>query len=38
MKKMENCGCVPTRCNDLRNTFHLACRQWYSYKNQGILT
>ena len=22
-----------THCNDRRNTFHFACRQWYSYNN-----
>ena len=27
-----------THCNDRRNTFHFACRQWYSYNNPGILT
>ena len=21
-----------TRCNDRRNPFHFACRQWYLYK------
>ena len=27
-----------THCNNRRNTFHFACRQWYSYNNPGILT
>ena len=22
-----------THCNDRRNPFHFACRQWYLYKN-----
>ena len=29
---------IQTHCNDRRNTFHFACRQWYSYNNPGILT
>ena len=29
---------IQTHCNDRRNPFHFACRQWYLYKNQGILT
>ena len=29
---------VQTHCNDRRNTFHFACRQWYSYNNPGLLT
>ena len=29
---------IQTHCNDLRNTFHFACRQWYSYNNPHILT
>ena len=24
---------IQTHCNDHRNTFHIACRQWYSYNN-----
>ena len=27
-----------TLCNDYRKTFHFACRQWFSYNNQGIVT
>ena len=29
---------IQTYCNDRRNPFHFACRQWYSYNNPGILT
>ena len=29
---------IQTHCNDRRNSFHFACRQWYSYNNPGILT
>ena len=29
---------IQTHCNDCRNPFHFACRQWYSYDNPGILT
>ena len=29
---------IQTHCNDRRNTFHFACRQWYSYNNPDILT
>ena len=29
---------IQTHCNDLRNTFHFTCRQWYSYNNPGVLT
>ena len=29
---------IQTYCNDHRNIFHFACRQWYSYNNPGILT
>ena len=35
---LKNHNYIQTHCNDLRNTFHHACRQWYEYKNQGILT
>ena len=34
----QNRDYIQTHCNDRRNTFHFACRQWYLYKNQGILT
>ena len=33
----QNRNYIQTHCNDHRNTFNFACRQWYSYKNQGIL-
>ena len=29
---------IQTHCNDINNSFHVACRLWYSYNNQGILT
>ena len=29
---------IQTYCNDHRNTFHFACRQWFLYNNPGILT
>ena len=29
---------IQTHCNDHRNTFHFACRKWYSYNNPAILT
>ena len=29
---------IQTPCNDRRNPFHFACRQWYSYNNPGKLT
>ena len=29
---------IQTDCNNRRNPFHFACRQWYSYNNPGILT
>ena len=35
---LKNRDYVINYCNNYRNSFHLACRQWYSYKNQGILT
>ena len=35
---LKNRDYIQTHCNDYRNTFHFACRQWYLYKNQGILT
>ena len=35
---LKNRDYIRTHCNDLNNPFHFACRQWYSYKNQGILT
>ena len=35
---LKNCDYVRNYCNDYRNPFQIACRQWYSYKNQGLLT
>ena len=35
---LKNPDYIETHCNDRRNPFHFACRQWYSYHNQGILT
>ena len=35
---LKNRDYIQTFCNDRRNPFHFACRQWYSYNNQGILT
>ena len=29
---------IQTHCNNRRNTFHFASRQWYFYNNPGILT
>ena len=34
---LKNRDYVRNYCNDYRNPFHIACRQWYSYKNQGLL-
>ena len=34
----KNRDYIQTHCNNRRNTFHFACRQWYSYNNPGILT
>ena len=35
---LKNRDYIQTHCNDINNPFHFACRQWYSYKNPGILT
>ena len=29
----QNKEFIQTFCNDRRNPFHYACRQWYSYNN-----
>ena len=29
----QNREYIQTYCNDRRNLFHFACRQWYSYNN-----
>ena len=38
IKLLKNPDYIQTHCNNQRNPFHFACRQWYEYKNQGILT
>ena len=38
MNISQNCDYIQTHCNDRRNSFQFACRQWYSYNNPGILT
>ena len=38
IKISQNRDYIHTFCNDRRNPFHFACRQWYSYNNPGILT
>ena len=38
IKLSKNRDYIQTHCNDRRNPFHFACRQWYSYNNPGILT
>ena len=38
IKISHNRDYFQTHCNDRRNTFHFACRQWFSYNNPGILT
>ena len=35
---LKNPDYIQTHCNDHKNTFHFACRQWFSYHNPGILT
>ena len=37
-KLAQNSEYIQTFSNDRRNTFHFACRQWFSYNNPGILT
>ena len=32
-KVSQNRDYIHTHCNNPRNTFHFACRQWYSYNN-----
>ena len=29
---------IQTHCNDRRNPFHFAYRQWYKYNNPGKIT
>ena len=38
IKISHNRDYIQTHCNDRRNSFHFACRQWYSYNNPRILT
>ena len=38
IKISQNRDYIQTHCNDRRNPFHFACRQWFSYNNPGILT
>ena len=38
IKLLKNRDYIQTHCNDRRNPFHFACRQWYLYNNPGILT
>ena len=38
IKISKNKEYIQTYCNDRRNPFHFALRQWYSYNNPGILT
>ena len=38
IKISHNRDYIQTYCNDRRNPFHFACRQWYSYNNPGKLT
>ena len=33
IKISQNCEYIQTHCNDRRNPFHFACRQWYLYNN-----
>ena len=33
IKISKNKEYIQTFCNDRRNTFHFACRQWFSYNN-----
>ena len=33
IKISQNRDYIQIHCNDRRNTFHFACRQWYSYNN-----
>ena len=38
IKISHNRDYIQTYCNDRRNPFHFACRQWYSYNNPVKLT
>ena len=34
---LHNHDFIQTYCNNRRNTFHFACRQWYSYNNSTMM-
>ena len=38
IKISHNQEYIQTHCKNRRNSFHFACRQWYSYNNPGIIT
>ena len=38
IKVSQNHNYIQTHCNNHRNTFNFACRQWYLYNNPGIIT
>ena len=38
IKNSRNRDYIQTYCNNRRNSFRFACRQWFSYNNPGILT
>ena len=38
IKISHNHDYIQTYCNDRRNSFHFALRQWFSYNNPDILT
>ena len=38
IKISKNRDYIQTHCNNRRNPFHFACRQWYFYNNHRILT
>ena len=33
----QNRDYIQTHCNNRRNPFHFACRQWYSYINSTMM-
>ena len=38
IKLLKNREYIQTHCNNRRNPFQFACRQWFLYNNPGILT
>ena len=34
---IKNRDYIQTHCNDRRNPYHFACRQWFSYNNPQIM-